>query len=693
MKLLSLRNISLAISGILGLGLIGLLGQIAFDMAGRRAAAQEAVHVNTISDHLLGSAGDWAIERGATVTALNVREPIGSTRRALIDKQRGLADSQLRTALDMIDQRSKETRDVASAFDAVVGLRDDIDRNLGLPGESRDPALGAKWFSAATELIESTQRLRRRIEMTLEAADPRLQHFQRMKDAIWVMSEYAGRERAAIGAVIAGGKQMSVETLGSIAGHRSRVEYAWESIRTVSENISVSADIAAALDAVHRGFFGALGDTRQAVLASAMAGTAYPVSDEEWISAATAGIDTILDLSTATGTQIRGLAAEIAASSSRIMVTGLVALGVAIVVVAAAVWLTVNRIVRPLGSLRAAMSSLAEGCHDIEIPCLGRPDEIGAIADAVEVFRENAIEAARSQIEKEYRNRAAQEEQRKALLNELAESFLGSVGGVVEIVSAAANEMESTAQSMASSAEESNSRTLIVSAAAEEASANVNTVASSAEELSSSIVEIGRQVQEAARVTSDAVIAAGSTNTVVEGLAETAQRIGEVIELIDTIAGQTNLLALNATIEAARAGDAGKGFAVVAQEVKDLAGQTSKATEEIGQQIGSIQAATAEAVGAIQRIGQTILSINEISATIASAVEQQGTATQEIARSVQQASAGTTEVSSNLTVIGAAASETGTAAANVLDSARKLARQSERLRSEVDSFVERVRAA
>ncbi|MCT8970627.1 methyl-accepting chemotaxis protein [Microbaculum marinisediminis] len=692
MKSLSLRNILLAITGLLGLAVIGLAGQMTFDMAGQRSSAMQTEETNMIGDLLLGSAGNWAIERGISMTALSASEPVSSDRRAAIDKQRQLADTDLKTALDRLGGTKTNLAATEEALARVAALRPEVDRALQMPLSQRDPQLAEKWLTTITGVIEATQTLRRSLELSLDTAEARMAQYQRMKDAIWVMSEFAGRERAGIGAAIASGKPMTNAFLETVASRRGRVEYAWETVQAVADNVPVSPDVTSAIETVRRDFFGDLGKTRQAILAAGAAGDPYPLTASEWVGAATAGINTILTLSRATGAQIETLAAETAGSSSRAMIVSMVILGIALVVVAAAFWLIISRVTRPLEAMRSAMASLADGNKEIAVPGLGRQDEIGAMAEAVDVFRQNAIEMERLQLEQADRDRLAQEEKRKAM-NELADSFLASVGGVVEIVSSAASEMESTAQSMTSTAEETNSRAMTVSAAAEQASTNVNTVASSAEELSSSISEISRQVQEAAQIAQNAVANAEQTNAMVEGLADTAQKIGDVIELINTIAEQTNLLALNATIEAARAGDAGKGFAVVAQEVKALAGQTAKATEEIGQQISSIQTATGDAVEAIRQIGQTITSINEISSTIASAVEEQGAATQEIARSVQQASAGTGDVSANIAGVSSAASETGTSAEQVLSAARELAQQSEQLRTEVNGFVERVRAA
>ncbi len=349
-------------------------------------------------------------------------------------------------------------------------------------------------------------------------------------------------------------------------------------------------------------------------------------------------------------------------------------------------------ITRPVLDLTSVMDKLARNDFTIHVPGKSRGDELGQMAGAVEVFKQNGIRARELEAEQATAKQRAEEE-KHAMMLQMADDFDSHVGGIVNAVSSASTELSTTARSMADVSEETSSQATAASAASEQTSSNVQTVATATEEMTSTIAEISQQVVQASQSARDAVTKVDETNGQMQLLAETANKIGEVVEMISTIAEQTNLLALNATIESARAGEAGKGFAVVAGEVKDLAGQTAKATDEIAQQITGIQNATQQATLSMEQVSHVIQQVDEISSAIAAAMEEQNAATHEIADSIHQAAEGTQVVNDNVRAVSDASQEAGAASAQVQSAAGELAQQASILKDEVGKFIQQVRAS
>ncbi|MDQ1078346.1 methyl-accepting chemotaxis protein [Pseudoroseomonas cervicalis] len=695
---LSLRAILYAV--------IGLLAALALSQAllGLRSALQQrdeaglALEANATADLLLAAAGGWAAERGGTAMALGAEAPASPERRAALQQQRRTADAALaeaRARLQATGQMAdpamaRHAAGLATAEAAVAALRQRVDTALAQPRAARETALPAQWWEGMRGLIEASQALRLAQRGQGDGTEARLAALQGLKHFVWLATEFLGRERGTIAGLLARGAPIPQAQMEELATHRGRVETAWGMIEAALEHDGSTPAARAAALARER-LAGPFQQTRRAIYAAGLAGQPYPVAGEQWWQEATAVIEALRGLSAAAGEEAAQLAAAASAAATARLAFYLTGLALALAVALGA-WLAVSRRVsRPLLAMTAAMRRLAERDFAAAIPGAGRRDEIGAMAGAVQVFRQSMIEGDR--LAEAQRAEQAQKAARAARVEALAQGFERDAGQLVAMLAAAATELQSTAQAMREGASQADGRAGAVASSASEANANVQTVAAAAEQLAASVTEIARQVQRSNTVSSRAAEDAQRTDATVRALSAAAQRIGDVVGLISSIAGQTNLLALNATIEAARAGEAGKGFAVVASEVKSLASQTARATEEIATQIGQIQQVTQEAVLAIQGIAGTIGEVGQITGAIAAAVEQQGVATREIARNVQQAADGTRSVTQHVGEVSQLVGETGGAAQDVLNAAGELSRQSETLRRQVSDFLSGLKAA
>jgi methyl-accepting chemotaxis protein len=693
---LTLKQLLFTVVGALSALLLLLAGMSAREALDKRNIALAVAETVADTEVLLDSTMLLVGERDFVAVALTAPgavnpEDIAAMKEKWIELERDFAAS-----LEHIREEGAFTdkaRLVGAFEDAhrqVIELRQQAAKVIAKGGDATDYALARDWTEAANTLIDNAENLRRAATHDAAEADAETGNHTTLKHLVLIMVDYAGRERAMLSEFIADDMPLPPGQLQKLYSYRGQVNLAWDTLQEAATTLGDPA-VNKAIETANAQFIETFGKTRDAVLRAGVSARQYPVDAAGWFGAANAGIATIENIEHNIAAASHRHTSEMASEALSRLVLLVLLLGVGLVTSVASFVIVARLVVGPLKGMTMAMSLLADGDKTVDIPDADKKNEIGDMAKAVLVFKQNMIRNDELQAEQDA-ERAAKE-QRAERVASLTDDFDAKARDVLQMVSSAATELQQTAGSMSATAEQTNQQASAVATASNEASANVQTVATAAEELSASIAEIGRQVNQSAKIAANAVQEAARTNEAVRGLDEAAQRIGEVVTLINDIAGQTNLLALNATIEAARAGEAGKGFAVVAQEVKNLANQTAKATEEISAQISSVQEETRDTVTAIDSIMQVITEISDISTTIASAVEEQGVSTKEIARNVQQAAQGTQEVNSNISGVTQAASSTGAASTQVLDSAGQLSTQAESMRAEVEKFLADVRAA
>jgi methyl-accepting chemotaxis protein len=635
-------------------------------------------------------------ERGFATNILMGPPAVDQKLRAELDKYRKQTDG----ARDKMNQvkgtlpgELDDAPAVMAGIDALnvkfAALREAIDKAIEGPADTRKDAAkkivvdNSVFNNGVTALLDEQVR-----RIALLDGDAYRQ--ASYANIAWTLRDVGGFN-ASLHKSLVGAKRVATEAERlDISRSQGRNDQILTSLQELRGNPATPANVAAALGRMNDAYVESFGKELKLVKDGAISGK-YEHDLDTYFVESQRGLGAIIEVREAfydNAERILGSANSAARFSFLLALAGLVAVAIAS---AGLVMMVRRRVCKPIVDLTARMSSLVSGDLSSDIEGADRGDEIGAMASAVQVFKDSMIKADQLASEKEAENEIKM--RRARVLDDLTRAFETKVSELVGGLSAASAVMEDTAQSMSSTASATNRQAAVVAAASEQTSTNVQTVASATEELTSSISEIGRQVAQSTEIASRAVENARRTGDTARSLAHGAQKIGDVVTLIQSIAAQTNLLALNATIEAARAGDAGRGFAVVASEVKSLAGQTAKATTEISEQIAAIQAASDQTVTAIGNVVEVIAEIDQIGIAIASAIEEQGSATKEISRSVQEAARGTQEVNANISGVQRAADDTGAAANQVLGAAEQLSSQSKDLASQVNRFLSEVRAA
>jgi methyl-accepting chemotaxis protein len=693
---LTVSGLVKAVVSIFALALITQFAMGAWESWNRYRKADKTATVVETTTHMFTALHNLRVDRSNSRRAL-ILDDVHPTVPRTIAPHREAEMPALRAALATLRTidypgATAAVADLDRTIKRLAEMHDETARAMAQPKAQRRPGIAEEFFTLTDGAINLLDRLSTELTRLIKLDDPLIDQLMEIKQHAWSARQAAGDVSVFISNPLAG-LPLPENPLVGFATLVTRMETSWAAVETIAASLSLPPSFAEAMQKARTGFMDPeFAKVRLATLNALIAKQQPAYTANQWSLMAVPKLGTILAAADA--------ALDVAGNHSRAMRDGafrslmlqLGALAIAFGFAVATMILLSRRVVGPLTEIKDSMLRLAEGDTSVESRFVSRRDEIGALAGAMQTFRDNMIEADRLRSEQGAIEARAAAQRRTAML-ELADRFQAAVGGVVETVSRASGELESAATMLSRNAENTQAQSVVVASASEEASANVQSVAGAAEEMASSVHEIGRQVAESSRMSAEAVQQAGKADQRIAELSHAASRIGDVVKLITAIAEQTNLLALNATIEAARAGEAGKGFAVVASEVKQLATQTAKATEEIGAQIAAMQAATQDSVTAIKEIGSTIDRISGVAAAIAAAVEQQGAATQEISRNVQEAAQGTAEVASNIASVNTGAAETGSASSQVLSAARSLSRDSEVLQREVARFIETVKAA
>jgi methyl-accepting chemotaxis protein len=696
MNRLSVNVLLKSVIGALAGALVIALAFGAWGSWTRLNAVDRIAAAANASAHMFTALHNLRLDRSISGRALRT-DAIMSPLSPDIQKSRDAELPALKSALEVLKTMEfPERASLLPAFESTVtklaAMQQETEAMLRQPKSARRPTIEKEYTDVTSDMITQLENMSMRLTRLVKLDDAFIDQLMELKNLAWTVRYTAGDVSVMVSNPMSGLPVPPNAVEQYVAGV-SKIESVWAVLEAMAAALPMPQRFTEALSRARQDFFqSGYTELRLKTFKAVIAGEPSGYTVATWTPVAVPKLTVLLGVAEAALEAAKDYAAQQHAAATRSLQTQLALLVLAALLAGAMIVMVSRRVTSPLLKIQDVMLRLARGDMAAELALGDRKDEIGALGAATQAFKSSMVEADRLRSDQKA-NEAKAAEDRKREMRKLADDFQTTVGKIVGAVSGASVELESAARTLTKTAESTQQLSGMVASSSEEASTNVQSVASATEEMTGSVGEIARQVQQSSRIASEAVTQAEKTDARINALSGAASRIGDVVKLITAIAEQTNLLALNATIEAARAGEAGRGFAVVAQEVKALASQTAKATDEIGTQIGAMQTATQESVAAIKEIGGTISRIAGIASTIAAAVEEQGAATQEIARNVSQAAKGTADVVSNIADVNRGASDTGSASAQVLSSAQALSRESGALRNEVEKFVATVRAA
>jgi methyl-accepting chemotaxis protein len=668
----------------------------AWESWGRLQLTSRISLIADASANLFKAMHNLRTDRSSTNRILNSEPPVDSE----LDKYlRGIRDAEMPAmarALELLPmmefpQQQTLVGDFDGLFKKLAAEQKEFWEEASKPKASRRQALPKEYMETTQGLLDTLDKLSGILAASVNHQDATIDQLLTIKQIAWLLRNTAGEASLLVSTGLASGK-VTPETRQTYTKLLGGIDITWKALELTTGGMQLPPALAAAMTATKAAYFEPqYQNLRDGLLNAVASGEKPELNANQWTPITVARLASAVGVAEAALDAAKEHTAVQRAAAQRSLAMQLGLLAIAIALTMGAMMAVTRRVITPLHNMRDAMLKVAGGDLSVDTGYAKRSDEIGALAGALETFKQQANDKLRIEAQERERNAGATARQRAI------ESYVGEFESLVrqtlQQLGDASGQMRTTSSGLSKVSRQTNERVMVAEKASNEASMSVESVASASEELSASINDISQQAAHAAGIASRAVSQASETDGTVQGLAKSAGRIGEVVGLINTIAAQTNLLALNATIEAARAGEAGRGFAVVASEVKSLASQTAKATEEISEQIADIQKVAGEAIDAIKGIGSIIGEVNEVATAIAAAVQEQGAATQEITRSTQYAAQGTKNVSDNITGVKADADAAAAAADNVKQASEILENQSQQLGSQVTEFLGKIRAA